>query len=539
MPIAWGPSQPWTEQGPPQCHQLARLFHEYGTWYRGDPAGLNQLYGNSTFNVRPSQRAGGLYGLLGRLFWGQPQVGTHGDMERIHIPAAANLSALNADLLYTELPRFTLDGPTAAVDRLQEILSDGGGYAALAEGAELSSAYGSAYLRVSVDVETADAPIIEALPPHCAIPEWRYGRLVAVTFWRVLPDGRNGVVRHLERHEPGMIQHQLRLGSPETLGSVLSLSEHPETQRLASLADDQGRIATGIPLLDVVHKPNVGPNRECPGEPIGRSDYQGALGVMQNLDEAWSRWMDELRLARHRLIVPREYTRGLGPGKGSTFDPDQRIFTAVEALDPAAPLQIEATQFMIRTDDYERSCAATWRAIVRNAGYSADAFGEESSGAQATATEVGQRGARTIATRSRKLSYETPACQRVGNVITAYDARYYPGRGSQVGTSCDVSFPDGVTPDPVKDAQVVQMLDAAGKLSLETGVAMAHPDWDGDQVAEEVARIKGEQQVVVAIAPTDPGQFDTAPAPDPMMGDGATPPAVPAAMNGGRVPAGY
>jgi len=541
MPITWGPDAQW----PPGDPRLADLFTEYGVWYRGQPSELSNFYRNTTggvLDVRPSQRAGGLYGFLGRLFWGAPQIGTEGDMERIHVPAASDIAALNADILYAEPPKFTLDGPTPATDRLQEILTRGGAYAAFAEGAELASAYGSTYYRVAVDAEIADHPILEALPPYCALPEWRYGRLAAVTFWRVVPDGRNGVLRHLERHEPGVIYHQLRLGGPDKLGKPVPLASNPEFARFAQLVDDNGAIGTGIPMLDVIHQPNVLPNRECPGEPIGRSDYQGGgIASMQALDEAWSRWMDELRLARHRLIVPREYTRGLGPGKGATFDPDQRIFTAVEELDPQAALQIEATAFTIRTDDYERTCAAAWRNIVRHAGFSADAFGEEASGAQATATEVGQRGARTISTRARKVGYALPALQDSANVITALDALYFSGKGSQAGTTCTVKFPDGVTPDPVKDAQVVQLLDSAKAISLRTKIAMAHPDWDKDEINAEADAIEGEQAAITASAPTDPGAFD-APAPDPAPNDpvAAAPTSTdPAAMNNGRVPAGY
>lgn len=507
------------------------LWGEYGTWYRGDPIELAKWYRQHDYrslDVRPSQLAGGLYGWLGRMFWGQPQVGTQGDMERLHIPAAADISALSADLLYTEQPTITVEAGTPAVDRLQEMLADGGVYAIFAEAAELASAYGSAYLRISVDREIAEYPVVEAMTPHCAIPEWRAGGLVACAFWRVLADPRGGILRLLERHERGYVQHQLRLGTETKLGKSVPLASHPETRRLASLADADGVIPTGIDLLDVVHQPNVLPNRECPDSYYGRSDYAGALGAMQGLDETWSLWMDALRLARPRLVVPTGYLRGLGPGKGATFDPGQRVFTGVEALDPSQPLQIEQVEFNVAVDTYERTSAGQWRNIVRHAGLSADAFGEEASGAQATATEVGQRGARTISTRERKLRYATPTVRRTSAVLIAYDAVYYPEGGSDPAGRVRVKFPDGVTVDPTKQAQVVQWLDAASAISLDTKVAMAHPDWDDDQIAVEVAKIKGEQESITAAAPVDPGTFD---APEPPMLD--VPP------ENGRVPVGY
>lgn len=517
MPITWGPDAHWPPPGGEHC---ARLFEEYRRWYVGDPVELARWYSPNAgygLNVRPSQRASGLYGWFGRMFWGQPAIGTVGDMERMHIPAAANVSALSADLLYSEPPTVTIEDE-GATERMQAILTEGGVYAVMAQAAELASAYGSSYIRCTVDKEVADHPIAEALTPHCAIPEWRSGHLVAITFWRGLPgDGKGGVLRHLERHEAGSVEHQLRRGSDDRLGQRVSLREAPETERLATLGGDDGPIATGIDVLDVIHHPNVLPNRLLPDEPIGRSDYDGAIGAMQTLDETWSLWMDAIRLARPRIIVPQEYTRGLGPGRGATFDAAQRIFTAVKALDPQQPLQIEKIDFAVNVDQYERTAAGNWRTIVRNAGLSADAFGEEASGAQATATEIGQRGARTVSTRARKVDYASRSFRRTALVLAKLDARYYSTEGSKPDLPMAVQYPDGVTPDPKKDAEIIGLLDAAGAISLRTKISMAHPDWDDIEIDKEATRIEDEK---ASSAPADPGTFDT-PAPDPTAALGA------------------
>lgn len=532
MPITWGPDTAW----PIMDAEVADLFSEYRGWYVGEPTDLARFYAGSVatgLDVRPSQRAGGLQGWFARLFWGQPNVGTLGDLERIHIPAPANVSALVSDTLYSEPPTVRIDvegdDGVKATDRMQEILTDGGVYSVLAESAELASAYGSAYRRITVDKDISDYPIVEALPPHCAIPEWRSGRLAAVTFWRVLPDPRNGVLRLLERHEPGMIQHQLRLGSDTKLGPVVPLGGHQETQRIAALASDDGIIATGIPMLDVVHQPNIRPNPVMPHEYYGRSDYWGAVSSFQSLDEAWSLWMDALRRAQPLVIVPQEYTKGLGPGKGATFDPAQRVFVAIKSLDPAKTLQIEQVNFQIDVDRYQRTAAGIWRNITRNSGLSADAFGEESSGAQATATEIGQRGARTVATRARRVGYAMPADRRTAAILAAYDAKYYAGEGSIAEARVTVTFPDGVTPDPKKDAEIVGLLDAAAAISLQVKVKMAHPDWDDTAIAEEVSRIEKEQdKKAESLKVTDPGTFGQDAPDGPPIPDDDTAPEQPA-----------
>ena len=64
-----------------------------------------------------------------------------------------------------------------------------------------------------------------------------------------------------------------------------------------------------------------------------------------------------------------------------------------------------------------------------------------------------------------------------------------------------VNFPPFVQNTTEDNAQTVQTLRAAQLLSTQTGVQMAHPDWDKTQVDEEVARLQAAQPL------TDPAQW--------------------------------
>jgi hypothetical protein len=73
-------------------------------------------------------------------------------------------------------------------------------------------------------------------------------------------------------------------------------------------------------------------------------------------------------------------------------------------------------------------------------------------------------------------------------------------------------------------ATTLQLLAAAEAASTEVKVAMLHPDWDEDDIAAEVARIKAEHAVAPPIVDpfTDNGSVtdgSTAPANDPAAGD--------------------
>ncbi|MET7574575.1 hypothetical protein ABZT04_39790 [Streptomyces sp. NPDC005492] len=58
-----------------------------------------------------------------------------------------------------------------------------------------------------------------------------------------------------------------------------------------------------------------------------------------------------------------------------------------------------------------------------------------------------------------------------------------------------VEFPDVVPPDPGETAQQLNLLNSAGAISTYEKVRRLKPDWRGEKVLEEVARIKDEQMV--------------------------------------------
>ena len=62
-------------------------------------------------------------------------------------------------------------------------LIDDGTHSTLIEAAETCAALGGVFLRVVWDTDIQDRPWIDLVPPDAAVPEFKYGRLVAVTFW--------------------------------------------------------------------------------------------------------------------------------------------------------------------------------------------------------------------------------------------------------------------------------------------------------------------------------------------------------------------
>jgi hypothetical protein len=501
MPLPDNNSGCWP---PKDLAPVTRKLTTWSAWYSGDPEQLANVYGGQTMGSDPtgtgffaSDQGGwraGVRATLQRWFWGTRITPTE-PRSKLHAPMAGDISAASADLLFSEPPKLTATN-TAAQDRLDELVDDGV-HATWLEAAEICSALGGVYLRHVWDREAQpDGPWLTAMHPDAAVPEWRWGRLSAVTYWQVLRDDGRTVWRHLERHEPGRIMHAVYQGDADELGRRIPLTEFPETAALADVITDGGdTILTGITALTSVYVPNMRPNRIWRNLPaaayLGRSDYSGSEPLMDALDETWTSWMRDLRLGKARIIVPEAYLQRQGPGKGARFDAEQEVFATLNMMPQTgqAPT-ITENQFEIRVQQHRDTALELVSTIARAAGYSAQTFGLQGDGGQQTATEVDARNDRSLATRAKKVRYWRPALAEAIETLMMLDAVVFSSGVTPERPS--VEFPKGTPDNPETVARTLQLLAAAEAASTETKVRMLHPDWDDGEVGEEVQKIRDD-----------------------------------------------
>lgn len=498
------------EWPPPSEKNSRNLYRRWAAWYSGDPTILADVY-SDTLSAALNPDPKGFHLTDGpsvrmtqqRMWWGQGVVPGGLQEAKLHIPLAGDIAATSADLLFGEPPALIVAEAEKTQERLDEIIAEAGVHSVLHEAGEICAALGGVYLRVGWDEQIAGHPLVDAIPPDAAVPEWRSGRLTAVTFWRVLDDSTDAVWRHLERHEPGVIWHGLYRGTHDRLGTRADLADRPETAVFADLVDTAGRVETGAEGLTVEYVPNMRPHRVLRGSPLGRSDYSGIEGLMDALDEAWSSWMRDLRLGKARLIVPDVYLESHGRGRGASFDPEQAIFMAVNSLPASEGLSIEQVQFAIRVAEHQQTCAELTAQAVRGAGYSAQTFGD-SGEAMATATEVVARERRSFTTRARKINYWRGPLVRLFEVAMAIDVAKFKPDGATAATPT-IEWPDGVAVDPEALGRTLQLLAAAEAVSTKVKVEMLHPDWDDDAVDEEVKLIGDDKAAGLPPPPGEPG----------------------------------
>lgn len=452
---------------------------------------------------RPSQYRGGLVGAVARFFWGQPTPLGERRM-KLHLPIASDIASTSADLLFSEPVILTAaedQQATTTQDRLDELAE--ALHAPLLEAAEVSAGLGGVYLRAVWDKAVQpDGPWVSPVHADAAIPEWAYGMLRAVTFWRVLVNENARVVRHLERHEPGVIEHAVYEGTADRLGRAVPLKGFAETAGLVEALNADGVIETGTELLTAAYVPNMRPNRlwrSLPGAcHLGRSDYSGSESLMDALDETWSSWMRDLRLGKGRVMLPEYMLQRGGVGQGAYFDTEQEYYAPLTmAPNVTGPQQITPQQFAIRVTEHRDTALELMARIVGAAGYSGQTFGLTGDVAL-TATEVAARERKSLITRDKKGLYWRPAVAHMVQVLQQLgNAHFGWGVSAERPTA---QLPDAVQPDQRSVAETADLLNRAIAASIETRVKLVHPDWDDEQVQAEVERIKDEQGVGVAAA---------------------------------------
>lgn len=498
----------------------------HAAWYSGSDEKLQKVYAGGTQAPidEVDKSRPGLFNRFRNYFWGRNA--TPDDLSNarlsMHVPVPGDICATSADLLAGEpwtfeIPETETDEPpdpedqgakardtdrNRAQDRLEEIVEEGGISNVLLEACELASALGGVYFRPAWDREIVpDRPLLTLVEADRAVPEFRYGILSAVTFWRELDTDDTKVIRQLERHEPGVILHGLYEGTKEVIGRRIDLGAHPETKALAEEITNDGNEVTvdGWDRLFVSYFPNINPNRRHRGYQ-GRGDLQGIEHLLDGIDETWTSWMRDIRLGKARILVARDFLEG-----GGQFNIDREVFSPLEmdAYSKEGASAITDIQFTIRTEEHYNTAMALRDEAVSTAGYSPSSFRPMDEGPESgNARRMRER--KSISTTSKKERYIRPALSDALELMLFLDRAIFGNKTPTVRPRCTPS--DTFGEGQGERAEAINTLRMAKAISIKTGVEMAHPDWDEKRVDAEVALILEEERLdVPALLPLPEG----------------------------------
>ncbi|MEA0553770.1 phage portal protein [Lysinibacillus irui] len=467
----YSPTQEWP---PKEWQPIFEKYEEHAALYSGDAQVLTDYYTSKPYSPIRNGR-----------FWGR----IYGDeiSMKLRVPVAADLAATSAGLLFSKpitasIKEASENKAEAVVteDILYDMLQSTDFHSMLLEAAEYSSALGGVYIKINWDITLSPYPIPSIAQADTAIPEFKFGKLSAVTFWKNVHEDGKTIYRLLERHEPGYIFNSLYKGSETMLGERISLETFTETSGMPE------EIATQIDSLLCRYIPNTKPNRLFRGANIGQSDFAGTEDLMDALDNVYSSWMRDINLAKARIIVPEEWL--MPTQSGGYFDVEREVYTSLD-IDPTSMENVGITmnQFAIRTDEHRQTALELLDRIITHAGYSPQSFGLQIEGRAESGTALNIRERKTFATREKKIGYWKAALEDLLYIMLEVYSIHLGGNVTSFKPV--VSF----TPahiDIESLADTINTLDSASATSTYIKVKMLHPEWTEDMIQEEVARIE-------------------------------------------------
>lgn len=469
----YDPKQTWP---PEEWGPIYEKYREWSAWYSGDPVQISDALSSKVFTPTEQGR-----------FWAKQIQNERRVM--IHVPIAGELATTSSNFLFSETPTITIPGTKAGEAKalkMEALLNANGFYNTILEAAEVASAMGGIFLKINWNKKLFSYPVLNIAQPDNALPEFKFGILTAVTFWKVIRDDGQSVFRLLERHERGHIFTRLYRGTSATLGEEAPLNTFPETAELEPVKTTEFKDEIMVRYI-----PNMLPNKTFRGSAIGQSDFGGAEGLMDALDEAYTSWIRDIRIGVGRIITPRDYLRDLETGK-PRFDLDQEVFEELD-FDPNdinGVGSIKNIQFEIRHQAHQQTTIDLICRIVSHAGYSPQSFGlgvGSSLNDSGYALQIKEK--KSIITSAKKARYWKTALEDLLQMmLTIYNK-------SDHERPC-IEINDCVTSDMGQIATTLNMLNAAQAVSIWTKVKMVNRDWNEEQIEEEVRRIQEEQRIL-------------------------------------------
>lgn len=484
----------------PPIDWLWRDYEKNAAWYSGDTAELRRM----------SESNGGTP------FWRSD------DDIKVHVPIAADISAMSAGMIFADSPVITFDDEKTQ-ERVDDIFNLASIYSVLLQAAELASAFGGVFLKWSWNA--ADGfPRITALPANVGMPYWHGGKVAKIKLWSVVREEEGGTVYRLqEEYTPdGHIRSKLLRGDSCNLGTEASLNSIEETKGIKPDA------YCGADVMLAYYVPNILPNRAAPHLRFGRSDYDGLYGLFDELDEAYSAIQREIRLTKTMVVVPMEYLRNKGDIRHAydseakrtdwVFSNGKGAFVAldIDTTENSSPITVINPE--LRAESRIAAAGDIVRRILSMAGYAPQSAGEDIQGSVESGEALNVRERKSIRTSEVKKTFWWHAINDIIRAMLALDAAVFRS-GVDPKADFSVELPSQNQPDLSKLAQIVEQLERAGAVSIETKVDILHPDWEEDKRAEEVERIK-EEKGLTGPDPLDQnmGDFEKTP-PEPKEDD--------------------
>ena len=474
-------------------------YSEYASWYSGDIETLLSYYGNKVYNELEKESR----------FWVRMETEERANV--CHLPVAGDIAGTSADLLFSESPKFEYDTKNKSGEFIKEFIDENSLNSLLLESAEIAAALSGCFLKLNIEPNISDFPILTVLTPSQAFPIFKSGRLWEVLFYREVAsdDSKTKVFRLFEnRKRDGkdlIIEYKLYKGSEDKVGREVGVNSIKELETF-DLSDVK---LPNINGLGCVYVPNKRPNRLVPGSSLGNNDWSQCIPLMDSLDFSYTSWVRDLELGMGQIFIDEELmTKEVDSSLGGSdkvninkFSKFQRCFINLNLSqskmggDNVKP--IEPVQFEMRVEEHLKTCEYWFEQIVSQSGYSPQTFGLNADGRAESGTALRIRERKSFLTRQKKSRYWQTAIKEL--IFQAQKMEVAVTTKNYDPQIVSVELEDSIITDSNEQSETIRNLDQARAISSYMKVKMQHPDWTEEEVTAEVDKINKESGITTDI----------------------------------------
>lgn len=459
-----------------------KKYMEYSSWYSGD---IQQLLDYYTIDAIGSETAQ-------ERFWARIEREERASV--VHLPIAGDVAMTSSNLLFGEKARINYNDD----DFVKEFLEENGFDNVLLEASELGAAMSGCFLKLDIETQLSNVPLVSIMTPSQCFPTFWRGRLWSILFYRTVKESEDGfrIWRLFESRERSgndlLIEYKLYKGTADKIGHEVDFESIEETANL-NLQDIRYNNING---LGCVYIPNMRPNKLCPGSHLGMNDFGSSISLMDSLDFTWTSWIRDIELGMSQIFIDEELLVKVQETSTGTmtfldkFSKFKKAFTKINLSDwrmggDTTAKPIDHLQFNIRVDEHSKTCNELSCQIINNCGYSLETFGFGNYGQAESGKALRIREHKSQLTREKKSRYWIQAIKEL--IIQAQKLMT-----SSIEENISVEIEDSIITDKNELSESIRNLDQARAISTYQKVLLQHTDWGIEEIEKEVQRINNE-----------------------------------------------
>lgn len=305
-------------------------------------------------------------------FWALTPENPTEESIRIHTGLPKLISKKMSDIILANGYEYSIEDDADFIDyeRLGAILSANRFDSKLGQLIEIMSWSGDGILKISID-PVFDEPLVEVIDPEQYEPVIYKGRIIADKFKVRYKDKKDREyelqeVYGVDREKGSYIRYKLYRLEEDTDPVEVPLETLQETKDLEDI------YIKGLNYKLSFYIPNRLPNSENSSSIIGESDYAGAEGLFNSLDEIYSTYLQEFRDSKLNRYFPSNFLM-LDPNSGeykreNSMKTNHILYSTGISEDIQGKIVYE--QGDLRSDKHEQAFRTTLMYICNTVGLS-------------------------------------------------------------------------------------------------------------------------------------------------------------------------